>query len=90
MAFQILLENDEIDPTELDFLLRMPMQANQVSPIEFITNNNWGAIKNLVQMENFRNLDRDFENNAKRWKNLVEAEAPEKEKMPVNHSFFSF
>ena len=82
MAFQILLENDEIDPLELDFLLRLPQQANQVSPVEFITNTNWGAIKNLVQMENFRNLDRDFEQNAKRWKSLVDAEAPEKEKLP--------
>ena len=82
MAFQILLYNEEIDPIELDFLLRLPIQANQVSPVEFITNTNWGAIKNLVQMENFRNLDRDFEHNGKRWKKFVEAEAPEKEKFP--------
>ena len=82
MAFQILLYNEEIDQTELDFLLRLPIQANQVSPVEFITNTNWGAIKNLVQMENFRNLDRDFEHNGKRWKKFVEAEAPEKEKFP--------
>ena len=31
-------------------------------------------------MEAFRNLDRDIENNAKRWKKFVEADAPEKEK----------
>ena len=30
----------------------------------------------------FRNLDRDIESNAKRWRKFVEAEAPEKEKFP--------
>lgn len=29
-----------------------------------------------------RNLDRDIENNSKRWRKFVEAEAPEKEKFP--------
>jgi len=33
-------------------------------------------------MEEFRNLDRDIEGSAKRWKKLVESEAPEKEKLP--------
>jgi len=82
MAFQILLMNEDINPAELDFLLRFPVQANQVSPVDFITNAGWGAIKNLAAMEDFRNLDRDMENNAKRWKKFIEAEAPEKEKFP--------
>ncbi len=33
-------------------------------------------------MDEFRNLDRDIENNSKRWRKFVEAEAPEKEKFP--------
>ena len=33
-------------------------------------------------MEEFRNLDRDIEGSAKRWKKLAESEAPEKEKLP--------
>ena len=71
MAFQILLMKDEINPSELDFLLRFPIQANQVSPVEFITNSGWGAIKSLALMEEFRNLDRDIENNAKRYQKLI-------------------
>ena len=71
MAFQILLMKDEINPSELDFLLRFPIQANQVSPVEFITNSGWGAIKSLALMEEFRNLDRDIENNAKRCKIII-------------------
>ena len=67
MLFQILLMNKKIHNRELDFLLRFPIQANQVSPVEFITNSGWGAIKSLSLMEEFRNLDRDIENNAKRY-----------------------
>lgn len=33
-------------------------------------------------MDEFRNLDRDIEGSAKRWKKFVESEAPEKEKFP--------
>ena len=82
MAFQILLMKDEINPTELDFLLRFPTQNNALSPVEFISNSGWGSIKCLAAMEEFRNLDRDIETNAKRWRKFVEADAPEKEKFP--------
>ena len=33
-------------------------------------------------MEEFRNLDRDIEGSAKRWKKFIESECPEKEKFP--------
>jgi dynein heavy chain len=82
MAFQILLMNQEINPIELDFLLRFPTMPNITSPVDFISNVGWGAIKSLSAMEEFRNLDRDIENNSKRWRKFVEAEAPEKEKFP--------
>ena len=82
MAFQILLMNQEINPVELDFLLRFPTMPNITSPVDFISNIGWGAIKSLSAMEEFRNLDRDIENNSKRWRKFVEAEAPEKEKFP--------
>ena len=66
MAFQILLMNKEINPLELDFLLRFPTTSNTTSPVDFITNSGWGSLKSLSGMEEFRNLDRDIENNAKR------------------------
>ena len=50
--------------------------------VDFISNTSWGAIKTLAGMDEFRNLDRDIENNSKRWRKFVEAEAPEKEKFP--------
>jgi dynein heavy chain len=82
MAFQILLMKKEINPSELDFLLRFPTAPNSSSPVDFISHNGWGAIKTLSSMDEFRNLDRDIENNSKRWRKFVEAEAPEKEKFP--------
>ncbi len=82
MAFQILLMKKEINPAELDFLLRFPTTPNVTSPMDFISNTGWGAIKILSAMEDFRNLDRDVESNSKRWRKFIEGEAPEKEKFP--------
>ncbi len=46
----------EINPAELDFLLRFPATQNVTSPVDFISNSGWGAIKTLSGMEDFRNL----------------------------------
>ena len=71
---------------------RFPTAPNITSPVDFISNIGWGAIKvpgiardsicnsvffffkMLFAMEEFRNLDRDIENNSKRWRKFVEAE----------------
>ena len=82
MAFQILMMKKEINPTELDFLLRFPAAPNTTTAVDFITNVGWGAIKTLSSMDEFRNLDRDIENNSKRWRKFIEGEAPEKDKFP--------
>ncbi|NWI20364.1 DYH9 protein, partial [Crypturellus soui] len=82
VTFQILLMSKEINPAELDFLLRYPAQTGVTSPVEFLSNHSWGGIKALSSMEEFRNLDRDIEGSAKRWKKFVESECPEKEKFP--------
>ncbi|XP_037074053.1 dynein beta chain, ciliary-like [Pollicipes pollicipes] len=82
MAFQILLESKEIHYYELDFLLRFPITPNVTSPVDFLTNTYWGAIKSLSSLEEFKNLDRDIEGSAKRWKKFCESECPEKEKFP--------
>ncbi|NXS46386.1 DYH9 protein, partial [Balaeniceps rex] len=82
VTFQILLMSKEINTIELDFLLRYPAQTRVTSPVEFLSNHSWGGIKALSAMEEFRNLDRDIEGSAKRWKKFVESECPEKEKFP--------
>ncbi|OWK51882.1 Dynein heavy chain 9, axonemal, partial [Lonchura striata] len=45
LTFQILLMNKEIDPAELDFLLRYPAQPGVTSPVEFLSDHAWGGIK---------------------------------------------
>lgn len=82
MTFLILMAANDINPVELDFLLRFPAVPNVTSPVDFMSNNSWGGIKAMANMEEFRNLDRDIEGSAKRWKKFVESECPEKEKFP--------
>ncbi|XP_051731342.1 dynein axonemal heavy chain 9-like isoform X1 [Ctenopharyngodon idella] len=82
LAFQVLLMSKEINPRELDFLLRYPVQPGVTSPVDFLSDHSWGGIKSLSAMEEFHNLDRDIEGSAKRWKKFVESECPEKEKFP--------
>ncbi|RLV89556.1 hypothetical protein DV515_00014816, partial [Chloebia gouldiae] len=45
LTFQILLMNKEINPEELDFLLRYPAQPGVTSPVEFLSDHSWGGIK---------------------------------------------
>ncbi|CAH1795230.1 unnamed protein product [Owenia fusiformis] len=82
MCFLIMLMNKDIVPSELDFLLRFPIHVNVTSPVDFLSNPGWGGIKALSAIEEYRNLDRDIEGSAKRWKKFVESECPEKEKFP--------
>nr|XP_031541762.1 dynein heavy chain 17, axonemal [Vicugna pacos] len=82
VAFQVLSMKKELNPVELDFLLRFPFKAGVVSPVDFLQNQAWGGIKALAEMDEFKNLDSDIEGSAKRWKKLVESEAPEKEIFP--------
>ena len=67
---------------ELDFLLRCPSIPNITSPVDFISNIGWGAIKVLSTYDAFRKLDIDIENNSTRWKKFIESDMPEKEKFP--------
>ncbi|XP_023387296.1 dynein heavy chain 11, axonemal, partial [Pteropus vampyrus] len=49
MAFQILLRKKEIDPVELDFLLRFTVEHTYLSPVDFLTTQSWSAIKGQGQ-----------------------------------------
>ncbi|NWQ91943.1 DYH17 protein, partial [Burhinus bistriatus] len=82
IAFQVLAIKKEVNPAELDFLLRFPAKAGVASPVDFLQPQGWGGIKVLSEMEEFKNLDSDIEGSAKRWKKFVESEVPEKEVFP--------
>ena len=36
---------NEVNPTELEFLLRFPVVPNVTSPVDFLNHNSWGGIK---------------------------------------------
>ncbi|KAK2582958.1 hypothetical protein KPH14_009015 [Odynerus spinipes] len=82
MTIQILLHMKEISPVEVDFLLRFPYVPDLRSRVDFLDNISWGGIVYLSGMDDFQNLDRDIEGASKRWKKIVEAETPEKERFP--------
>jgi len=54
MAFQIQLQNEQINPKDLDFLLRFPITPGVSSPVDFISHVSWGAIKSLCLMDEYR------------------------------------
>lgn len=54
---QVLASQSQVGAAELDLLLRFPIQPNVVSPIDFLTNNSWGAIRSLSQVDEFRSVN---------------------------------
>jgi len=42
---QVLLMEKDINPEELDFLLRYPAIPGLSSPVDFLSNLSWGGIK---------------------------------------------
>jgi len=45
MTIQVLTMSGDIDPTELEFLLRYPVITNVYSPVDFLSHTSWGGIK---------------------------------------------
>ncbi|NXB98994.1 DYH17 protein, partial [Orthonyx spaldingii] len=84
VAFQVLILKKEVNPAELDFLLRFPVKTGVTSPVDFLQHQGWGAVKALSEMEEFSSLESDIEGSAKRWKRFVEMEAPENEVFPMD------
>ncbi|XP_068101608.1 dynein axonemal heavy chain 11-like isoform X2 [Hyperolius riggenbachi] len=82
LAFQLLIMNKEISAQELDFLLRFNIDHIYNSPLDFLLNSAWSAIKTMSFMDEFRGLDRDIEGSPKRWKRVIESECPERERLP--------
>jgi dynein heavy chain len=83
MAFQILLGQGDLDPQELDFLLRAPKVFNVSSPADWLPTPYWQTVKALSNLEPFRLLPNDIEGSSKRWKKYCECEAPENENLPA-------
>ncbi|XP_073817376.1 dynein beta chain, ciliary-like [Musca autumnalis] len=82
LCIQILVNAGEVEPAELDFLLRFPYMVNVTSNLPFLTNMGWGGIKALSNLPAFKGLEKDMEGSQKRWKTFIDSECPEREKFP--------
>ncbi|XP_026835009.1 dynein beta chain, ciliary isoform X2 [Drosophila erecta] len=82
LCIQILVNLGEVEPTELDFLLRFPYMPNQTSNFTWLTHVGWGGIRALNNQAVFKGLEKDIEGSHKRWKKFVDSESPENEKFP--------
>ncbi|OQV20869.1 Dynein beta chain, ciliary [Hypsibius exemplaris] len=82
MTFQVLQQTKDMTAAELDFFLRLPSDPSISSPVEFLSDYSWGTVKALAATDDFKNLDKDIEGSAKRWKKIVECDNPEREKLP--------
>ena len=49
VSLKVLVKNKQINHSELDFLLRFPVQANVTSPVDFLNHISWGGIKVLIR-----------------------------------------
>ncbi|VVC42146.1 Hypothetical protein CINCED_3A009485 [Cinara cedri] len=83
MTIQIQIQAKQINPADLDYLLRRPSIIGTQAPFDFISSDAWGAIKTLVSVDDeYTGLDKDIESFHKRWQIYIDSEAPEKEIMP--------
>lgn len=83
MVIQILIHRGEVNAGELDFLFRFPSHSPAlVSPLDFLSNRLWGSLRMLSQLDAFRGIDKDLEAYSKRWRQFIESETPEREKLP--------
>lgn len=46
--------NEEIQPAELDFLLRFPIMPHVTSPVDFLSDSSWGGIRSLSSKDEYR------------------------------------
>ncbi|XP_017966124.2 dynein beta chain, ciliary-like, partial [Drosophila navojoa] len=82
MCLQILVNMGEVEPTELDFLLRFPYMPNQTSNFSWLSHTGWGGIRALNNLPAFKGLEKDIESSHKRWMKFIDSECPENEKLP--------
>lgn len=83
LTFLIMIASREADSREIDFLLRFPIQTNVRSPVNFLSDHAWGAVRGLsISLNEFTHFSNDIEMSPKRWKTFIDYPYPEKEKFP--------
>ncbi|KAI0977659.1 hypothetical protein GJ496_008262 [Pomphorhynchus laevis] len=77
ISLQTAVVDKEVkDDQELDFLLKFATE-DQKSPVLFLDNRTYGAVKTLSKLRYFSGLDIDVESNSRKWKTFIDSESPE-------------
>ncbi|XP_042895579.2 dynein beta chain, ciliary [Parasteatoda tepidariorum] len=83
LTFQILQMKNQIPAEAAEFLLHQNIEDSTLeSPVEFMSNQSWAAIRALASLDEFQGLDRDMEASPKRWRKFLDSEFPEREALP--------
>lgn len=85
LCFNILRKDNLLPPAEFTFLLRGTMSVSRENVLtEFIPTPSWNSVVGLAESipDVFGKLPDDIEGSAKRWKEWIQHEQPEREKLP--------
>ncbi len=82
LLFQIQLEKEDINASEVTFLFEYPYMKQCISPIYFLNDVQWGGIKALATIKGFEIIEKEIEASVNQWKKLIESDAPERENSP--------
>jgi len=82
LCFKILGKRGELPHEEIEYLL-MGKKREEPNPLaEWLPDSNWHSVCALKDVEAFAMLSSDMQSSAKRWKEWIESEKPEQEKLP--------
>ena len=82
LCFRILESLDEVDPAELEFLVRGGGGNDESSPLDWCSGASWGMIQALSKLPAFKRLADDIEGSSARWRKWTEEPYPEDVAMP--------
>jgi len=69
----------------LEFLLRTPKRSDEESPVEWISETNWGMICALAGIDGFEKIIEDMTESGPRFKEWYDSLTPETEKLPLHY-----
>lgn len=89
VAIQCLAQVDKVTPKDLDLLLRFQAGEPLDSPVNFLTDIQWGAVVSLTKIDTLKGLDVDIESTPKLWRALLSSTHPERQKLPGDWKYKS-
>lgn len=89
VAIQCLAQVNKVSQKDLDLLLRFQSGEPMDSPVNFLTNKQWGSVISLSKLDSLIGLDSDIEATPKLWRGLLNSAHPERQKLPGDWKYKS-